>query len=115
MSCVRLLLPSFQPTLLMQLAIGHPSMATLALDRWVSQGLDGLLVSLAYTCSQPWCSCFCGWNQSGRYHAGAATSALILVESLRFCVLALLRQRRSLSLIHISEPTRQAEISYAVF
>ena len=22
--------------------------------------------------SQPWCSCFCGWNQSGRYRAGGS-------------------------------------------
>src|SRR5580765_4020278 len=109
MSCVRLPLPSFRPTLLMRLAIGHLSTGTLVLERWVSLGLDGLLASLAYTCSQPWCSCFCGWNQSGRCHAGAATFALILVESLRFCVLVLLRQRRSCSRsAHLPRPPRCA-------
>src|SRR5665213_767659 len=33
----------------------------------------------------------------------------------RYYIIYIMRTRRALSLIHISEPTRQAEISYAVF
>ena len=39
----------------------------------------------------------------------------INLDAILFKCRDILRKARNLSLIHISEPTRQAEISYAVF
>src|SRR5665213_1849207 len=72
-------------------------------------------------CTTP-CPCPHLWSKPTKNSTSSSTlcthlvgNSLLRLNDLVSSLSAMTRSKRTLSLIHISEPTRQAEISYAVF